>query len=52
MEAVFEMKSHTVVVQQGVHTVEALVSRRDLGDSSNRDCKCCHVMHWLVGGLS
>ena len=35
MEAVFEMKSHIVVVQQGVHTMEALVSRRDLGDSSN-----------------
>ena len=35
MVAVPEMKNHTVVVQQGVHTVEALVSNRDLGGSSN-----------------
>ena len=35
MVVVFEMKSHRVVVQQGVHMVEALVSRRDLGGSSN-----------------
>ena len=48
MVAMFEMKSHTVVVQQGVHTMEALVSRRDLGDSSSWDCKCYHMMHWLV----
>ena len=30
-----EMKNHTVVMQQGVHTVEVLVSMRDLGGSSN-----------------
>ena len=30
-----EMKNHTMVVQQRVHTVEALVSMRDLGGSSN-----------------
>ena len=35
MVAMFKMKSHTVAVQQGVHTMEALVSRRDLGDSSS-----------------
>ena len=35
MMAVFEMRNHYVDVQQGVHTVEALASRRDLGDSSN-----------------
>ena len=29
-----EMKNHTVVVQQRVHTVEALVSKRDLDGSS------------------
>ena len=32
-----EIKNHTEVVQQEVHTVEALVSRRDLGGSS------CHA---------
>ena len=37
-----------MVMQQGVHTVEALISRRDLGDSSSLDFKCCHMMHWLV----
>ena len=35
MVAVLKMKSHIVVVQQGVHTIEALVSRRDLDGSSN-----------------
>ena len=35
MVVVLEMKNHTVVVQQGVHTVEALVSRRDLVGSFN-----------------
>ena len=28
VEAVVEMRSHTVVVQQGAHMVEALASRR------------------------
>ena len=31
MVVVPKMKNHTVVVQQVVHTVEALVSRKDLG---------------------
>ena len=35
MVVVSEMKNHTVVVQQGVHTVEALVFRRNLDGSSN-----------------
>ena len=35
MVVVLEMKNHTVVVQHGVHTVEALVSKRDLDGSSN-----------------
>ena len=35
MVAVLGMRSHIVVVQQGAHTMEALVSRRYLGDSSN-----------------
>ena len=48
MVAMLGMRSHIVVVQQGVHIVEALVSKRDLGDSFNWDCKCCHMMHWLV----
>ena len=30
-----KMKNHTVAMQQGVHTVEALVSRRDFGDFSS-----------------
>ena len=34
MVVVPEMKNHTVVMQQGVHTVEALVSKRDLDGSS------------------
>ena len=45
---VLGMRSHIVVVQQGVHIVGALVSKRDLGDSSNWDCKCFHRMYWLV----
>ena len=35
MVVVLGMRSHIVVVQQGVHIKEALVSKRDLGDSSN-----------------
>ena len=35
MVVVLERKNHVMVVHQGVHTVEALVSRRDLGGSSN-----------------
>ena len=35
MVVVLEMKNHTVVLQQGVHNVEALVSKRDLGDFSS-----------------
>ena len=35
MVVMLEMKSHTVVEQQGVHTMDALVSRRGLGYSSN-----------------
>ena len=48
MVAVFKMKSHIVVVQQGQHTVEALASMRDSGGSSNWGCMCCHMEHWLV----
>ena len=35
MVAVPEIKNHNVVVQQGVHTGEAFVSRIDLGGSTN-----------------
>ena len=34
MVVVPEMKNHTVAMQQGVHIVEALVSRRDFSDFS------------------
>ena len=43
-----EMKNHTEVVQQEVYTVEALVSRRDLGGSFNWGCMCYRKEHWLV----
>ena len=48
MVNVLKMKSHTVVEQQGVYIMEALVSRRGLGGSSNSGCRCCHMVHWLV----
>ena len=35
MMAVLAMRNYSVAVQQGVNMVEALVSRRDLGGSSN-----------------
>ena len=35
MVVVPTMKNHTLVVQHGVHTVENLVFKRDLGGSSN-----------------
>ena len=33
------------VVEQGMHTVEVLASKRDLGDFSNYGYKCCHMVH-------
>ena len=48
MVVVLGMRSHIVVEQQRVHIVEALVSKREFGDSSNWDCKCFHMMHLLV----
>ena len=47
MVAMLGRRSH-IVVQQRVHIVEALASKRDLGDSSNWDCKCFNMMNWLV----
>ena len=35
MMAVFEMRNHTIVVQQGVYMVDALVSRKGYDGSSN-----------------
>ena len=43
-----EKKNHTKVVQQEVHTMEALASMRVLGGSSNWGCMCYHMEHWLV----
>ena len=34
----------TVDVQE-VHTMEVLVSMRNLGGSPNYDCKYCHMVH-------
>ena len=41
-------KNHIVVVHQGVHMLEALVSRRGQDGSSNWDYMCCCMGHWLV----
>ena len=44
MVVMAEMLMHTVEGQE-VHIVEVLASKRDLGDSSNKGCKCCHMVH-------
>ena len=46
--AVVETRNQTVVVHQGVHMLEALVSRRGLDGSSNWDYMCWCMVHWLV----
>ena len=39
-----EMKKHTVNVQE-IHTMEVLVSTRNLGGSPNYGCQYCHMVH-------
>ena len=39
-----EELKHNVEVQK-VHTVEVLVSMRNLGGSPNYGCKYCHIVH-------
>ena len=38
----------TVDVQE-IHTVEVLVSMRNLGRSPNYGCKYCHMVHQVEG---
>ena len=44
MVVVTEELKHNVEVQKA-HTVEVLVSMRNLGGSPNYGCKYCHMVH-------
>ena len=43
---VVERWNQTVVLHQGAH--RGWVSRRGKGDSSNWNCRYCHMEHWVV----
>ena len=43
--AVVEMKNHTTVVHQGVHMLEALVSRRGYDGFFSLGYMCCCIGH-------